>query len=89
MRVLVLPKWYPWPDRPVSGCSAASTRARRRCTTTSACSPSRPSGCAACLPDLGGPDEPVPTTRLIYRRPACAPAAMATQLVGMERAVRR
>ena len=89
MRVLVLPKWYPWPDRPVFGLFCrehARAAALHHDVRVLAFTPERMRGLYRLWDDV---DEPVPTTRLIYRRPVLRPAAMATQLAGMWEAVRR
>ena len=85
MRVLVLPKWYPWPDRPVFGVFSrehARAAAVHHDVRVLAFTPEPMSG-RALYRAWDDADEPLPTTRLIYRRPRLRPAAMATQLVGM------
>jgi glycosyltransferase involved in cell wall biosynthesis len=89
MRVLVLPKWYPWPDRPVFGLFCrehARAAALHHDVRVLAFRPERMPGVYRLWEDH---DEPVPTTRLLYRRPRLRPAAMATQLIGMRAALAR
>jgi glycosyltransferase involved in cell wall biosynthesis len=89
-RVLVLPKWYPWPDRPVFGLFCRE-QARAIAATNDvrvlAFTPEPMSG-RAVFRHWDDPAEPLPTMRLVYRRPLLRPAAMATQLVGMEAVLR-
>jgi glycosyltransferase involved in cell wall biosynthesis len=89
MRVLVLPKWYPWPDRPVFGLFCrehARAAALHHDVRVLAFTPQKLHGVYRLWEDH---EEPVPTTRLIYRRPFFRPAAMLTQLLGMREVVRR
>lgn len=89
MRVLVLPKWYPWPDRQVFGLFCrehARAAALHHDVHVLAFTPQAMSGLYRIWEDH---DEPVPTTRLIYRRPSLRPAAMATQLAGMWEVAKR
>lgn len=89
-RVLILPKWYPWPDRPVFGLfcrEQARAVAARNDVRVMAFTPERMSGTALFRYWEDGA-EPVRTLRLVYRRPALRPAAMATQLIGMRAALR-
>jgi glycosyltransferase involved in cell wall biosynthesis len=93
-RVLIMPKWYPWPDRPVFGLfcrEQARSAAGRNDVRVLAFTPQRMSGLAL-FRYSNDPSEPVRTVRLVYRRPRLRPAAMATQLIGMSavlRALRR
>jgi glycosyltransferase involved in cell wall biosynthesis len=91
MRVLVVPKWYPWPDRPAFGIfcrEQARALARRHEVVVLAADP-------VTSPEFGlfeladGVEDGVRTLRLRYRRPRLRPAAMACQLVGMVAALRR
>ena len=71
MRVLVLPKWYPWPDRPVFGVFSrehARAAAVHHDVRVLAFTPAPMRGLALhrAWEDA---DEPLPTTRLVYRRP--------------------
>jgi glycosyltransferase involved in cell wall biosynthesis len=89
-RVLVLPKWYPWPERPVFGLFCrehARAAALRHDVRVLAFRPERMAG-RSVFRHWADPDEPVVTERLVYRRPALRPAAMATQLVGMAAVLR-
>ena len=87
-RVLVLPKWYPWPDRPVFGLFCrehARAAALHNDVRVLAFTPEKMRGLYRFWED---PAEPVRTTRLVYKRPLLRPAAMATQLLGMHAALR-
>ncbi|MEA2282079.1 MAG: hypothetical protein QOK21_2686 [Solirubrobacteraceae bacterium] len=88
-RVLVMPKWYPWPERPVFGIFCRE-QARAVAATNDvrvlAFTPEPMSGLALSR-QWEDPAEPVPTLRLIYRRPRLRAAAMATQLAGMRHAL--
>jgi glycosyltransferase involved in cell wall biosynthesis len=86
--VLVLPKWYPWPERPVFGLFCrehARAAALRHDVRVLAFRPDRTPGVFHHWTD---PAEPLPTERLAYRRPWLRPAAMATQLAGMAAVLR-
>ena len=87
-RVLILPKWYPWPDRPVFGLftrEQARAAALHNDVRVLAFRPEPMRGLAISRV-LGGRGQ-----RHAARLPppARAAAAMATQLIGMERAIRR
>jgi glycosyltransferase involved in cell wall biosynthesis len=90
-RVLVVPKWYPWPDRPVFGIFCrehARALARSNEVVVLASDAVRhPPFRAFELTD--GVEEGIRTLRLRYRRPALRPAGMALQIVGMAVALRR
>jgi glycosyltransferase involved in cell wall biosynthesis len=89
-RILVLPKWYPWPDRPVFGVFCRE-QARAIAATNDvrvlAFTPEPMSG-RTLFRHWEDPAEPVPTTRLVYRRPRVRAAGMGTKLVGMEAVLR-
>lgn len=90
LRVLIMPKWYPWPDRPVFGLFCrehARAAARRNDVRVLAFTPEPMSG-RDVFRYSDDAAEPLETRRLIYRRPRLRPAAMATQLVGMRAALR-
>jgi glycosyltransferase involved in cell wall biosynthesis len=85
-----MPKWYPWPDRPVFGLfcrEQARAAALRNDVRVLAFTPEPMSG-RALFRTWADPGEPVPTQRLVYRRPALRPAAMVTQLIGMRAVLR-
>jgi glycosyltransferase involved in cell wall biosynthesis len=90
MRVLIVPKWYPWPDRPVFGIFC---REQARALATAHDVVVLASD-AVRAPDfrifeLGdGVEDGLRTIRIRYRRPAFRPAAMACQLAGMLAALR-
>src|SRR4051812_46223276 len=89
-RILIMPKWYPWPDRPVFGLfcrEQARAVAARNDVRVMAFTPQQMCGLAL-FRYWDDPAEPVRTLRLVYRRPALRPAAMATQLIGMSMALR-
>ena len=76
-RVLVLPKWYPWPDRPVHGLfcreqARAAALANDVRVLAFTPEPMRGATLHRIWEDV---EEPVPTTRLVYRRPRVRAAA--------------
>ncbi len=85
MRVLVVPKWYPWPDRPVLGIfcrEQARALARRHDVVVLASEAVRnPTFPAFELSDAI--EDGLRTFRVRYRRPWARPAAMAFQICGM------
>ena len=91
MRVLVVPKWYPWPDRPVFGIfcreQARAVAESHDVVVLASDAVRRPAFAAFELSDAveGG----LRTVRVRYRRPWFRPAAMAFQLWGMLAALRR
>ena len=91
MRVLVVPKWYPWPDRPVFGAFCrehAHALAREHDVVVLASDAVRnPLFTTFELSDAV--EDGLRTLRVRYRRPAFRPAAMAAQLTGMRSALRR
>jgi glycosyltransferase involved in cell wall biosynthesis/predicted O-methyltransferase YrrM len=85
MRVLVVPKWYPWPDRPVFGifCREQSRAlARRHDVVVLASDAVRSPGFAA-FELADAVEDGLRTIRVRYRRPLLRPAAMALQIAGM------
>lgn len=92
MRVLVVPKWYPWPDRPVLGIfcrEQALALAQSHDVVVLASDAVRsPDFLAFELSDATEP-EGLRTLRLRYRRPRFRPAAMGFQLAGMLAALAR
>lgn len=85
MRVLVVPKWYPWPDRPVFGIfcqeQARALAARHEVIVLASDAVRRPGfALFECSDEV---EEGLRTLRVRYRRPAFRPAAMAYQIVGM------
>lgn len=90
MRVLVVPKWYPSPDRPVFGIfcrEQARALARRHDVVVLASEAVRgPDFAAFRLQDAF--EDGVRTLRVRYRRPRWRPASMAFQLAGMLAALR-
>ena len=91
MRVLVVPKWYPWPDRPVFGSfcreQARALAAAHDVVVLASDAVRSPGFPAFELSD--GVEDGLRTIRLRYRRPAFRPAALACQLAGMLAALRR
>ncbi len=91
MRVLIAPKWYPWPDRPVFGIfcqEQARALATRHDVVVLASDAVRSPGFR--LFELSDAyEDGLRTMRVRYRRPRFRPAAMACQLVGMLAALRR
>lgn len=85
MRVLVVPKWYPWPDRPVFGIFCrehARAIAREHDVIVLASDAVRNPGFTA-FELADSVEEGLRTVRLTYRRPFFRPAAMFFQLFGM------
>jgi glycosyltransferase involved in cell wall biosynthesis len=91
MRVLVAPKWYPWPDRPVFGIfcrEQARAIARQHDVIVLASEAVNAPGFAVF--ELRDADEDgLRTLRVRYRRPRFRPAAMGCQIIGMLVALRR
>lgn len=91
LRVLVVPKWYPWPERPVFGLfcreHARALATRHDVVVLASLATRRPGFPAYRLED--SVEDGIRTLRVRYRRPLLRPAAMAFQLLGMLAAVRR
>jgi glycosyltransferase involved in cell wall biosynthesis len=91
MRVLVVPKWYPWPDRPVFGIfcrEQARALARTHDVVVLASEAVRSPGFLAFeLSDAV--EDGIRTLRIRYRRPHFRPVAMMCQIAGMLAALRR
>lgn len=91
LRVLVVPKWYPWPDRPVFGAfcreHARALATRHDVVVLASLATPRPGFAAFRLDDAV--EDGVRTIRVRYRRPFLRPAAMGFQLLGMLAARRR
>jgi glycosyltransferase involved in cell wall biosynthesis len=85
MRVLVVPKWYPWPDRPVFGIFCREHARALACshdvTVVAADAVRSPNFLVFELDDQM--EAGLRTLRVRYRRPAFRPAAAACQLLGM------
>jgi glycosyltransferase involved in cell wall biosynthesis len=91
LKLLVAPKWYPWPDRPVLG---AFCREHARALATehdvvvlASLATPRPDFAIFRLEEAV--EDGIRTMRVRYRRPFLRPAAMACQLLGMLAAWRR
>jgi len=85
VRVLVVPKWYPWPDRPVFGIfcrEQARALARRHDVVVLASDAVRDPGFAV-FQLTDAVEDGLRTMRVRYRRPRFRPAAMACQSLGM------
>ena len=87
MKVLVLPKWYPWPDKPVHGLFCREHARAAALHHDVRVLAFRPEKLRRVYQYWRDPSEPLPTTRLVYKRPLLRPAAMATQLIGMHAAL--
>jgi glycosyltransferase involved in cell wall biosynthesis len=91
LRVLVVPKWYPWPDRPVFGAfcreHARALATRHDVVVLASLATSRPDFAIFRLEDAV--EDGIRTLRVRYRRPFLRPFAMACQLFGMLAAWRR
>ncbi len=91
MRVLVVPKWYPWPERPVFGIfcrEQARALARRHDVVVLASQAVRDPGFAV-FELRDAVEDGLRTLRVRYRRPRFRPAAMACQLAGLSSALIR
>ncbi|MEX1141168.1 MAG: glycosyltransferase [Thermoleophilaceae bacterium] len=91
LQVLVVPKWYPWPDRPVLGIfcreHARALATRHDVVVLASLATRRPGFAAFRLDDAV--EDGIRTIRIRYRRPVLRPAAMGFQLLGMLAALRR
>jgi glycosyltransferase involved in cell wall biosynthesis len=85
LRVLVVPKWYPWPELPVFGAfcreHARALATRHDVVVLASLAMPRPGFAAFRLED--SVEQGVRTLRVRYRRPFLRPAAMGFQLLGM------
>ena len=90
MRVLVVPKWYPWPDRPVLGifCQEQARALAPRHDVVVLASDAVRSPDFRTFQLTDGVEDGLRTIRVRYRRPWFRPAAMACQLAGMLAALR-
>ena len=91
MRVLVVPKWYPWPDRPVFGifCREQVRALSCRHDIVVLASDAIPSPGFAAFELNDAVEDGLRTLRVRYRRPRFRPAAMGCQIAGMLVALRR
>jgi L-malate glycosyltransferase len=91
LRVLVVPKWYPWPDRPVFGIfcreHARALATRHDVVVLASLATPNPPFTAFALEDAV--EDGLRTLRVRYRRPFLRPAAMGFQVLGMLAALRR
>jgi glycosyltransferase involved in cell wall biosynthesis len=91
MRVLVVPKWYPWPDRPVFGIfcrDQARALALRHDVVVLASDATRdPPFRAFAISD--SLEDGLRTLRVRYRRPRLRPLALGFQILGLLCALRR
>ena len=85
LRVLVVPKWYPWPERPFFGlfCREHARALARRHEVVVLASLATPSPDFAAWRLTEGVENGIRTLRVRYRRPFLRPAAMGFQLGGM------
>lgn len=90
-RVLIVPKWYPWPERPVFGAfcreHARALATRHDVVVLASLATPRPGFAIFELEDAV--EDGIRTLRVRYRRPFLRPAAMGCQLLGMLAAWRR
>jgi glycosyltransferase involved in cell wall biosynthesis len=91
LRVLVVPKWYPWPERPVFGLfcreHARALATRHDVVVLASLATPKPGFAVFRLED--SVEDGIRTLRVRYRRPFLRPAAMGCQLFGMLAAWRR
>ena len=90
-RILVVPKWYPWPERPVFGIfcreHARALATRHEVTVLASLATPKPDFALYRLTDEV--EDGIRTLRVRYRRPLLRPFSMACQLLGMLAALRR
>ena len=91
LRVLVVPKWYPWPEKPFFGlfCREHARALARRHEVVVLASLATPSPAFLAYELTDEVEDGIRTLRVRYRRPVLRPAAMAFQLLGMLAALRR
>ena len=84
-RVLVVPKWYPWPDRPVFGlfCREHARALSRRHDVVVLASLATPSPDFALFRLTDEIEDGLRTLRVRYRRPWFRPASMGCQIAGL------
>jgi len=85
LRILVVPKWYPWPERPVFGlfCREHAHALARRHEVVVLASLATPSPPFVAYELTDALEDGIRTMRVRYRRPFLRPAAMGFQLLGM------
>ncbi len=85
LRVLIVPKWYPWPERPVFGifCREHARALARRHDVAVLASLATPSPDFMLYRLTDEVEDDLRTLRVRYRRPRLRPAAMGCQLLGM------
>ena len=90
-RVLVVPKWYPWPERPVFGlfCREHARALARRHEVAVLASLATPAPTFRAYELTDEVEDGIRTLRVRYRRPRLRPAAMGFQLLGMLHALWR
>lgn len=90
-RILVVPKWYPWPEQPVFGIfcreHARALATRHDVAVLASLATPKPGFLLFELTDEV--EDGLRTLRVRYRRPWFRPAAMGCQLIGMLAALRR
>ena len=91
LRILVVPKWYPWPERPVFGlfCREHARALARRHEVVVLASLATPAPSFAAYELTDAFEDGIRTLRVRYRRPFLRPAAMGFQLLGMLHALWR
>lgn len=91
MRILVVPKWYPWPELPVFGifCREHARALATRHEVAVLASLATPGADFPIYRLTDEVEDGIRTLRVRYRRPRIRPLAMACQLAGMLAALRR
>lgn len=91
MRVLVVPKWYPWPQWPVWGifCREHAAALATRHDVVVLASLATPNPAFGLYELTDGVEEGLRTLRVRYRRPRLRPLALGCQLLGMTAAIWR
>ncbi|HEV2753693.1 MAG TPA: glycosyltransferase [Solirubrobacteraceae bacterium] len=90
LRILVVPKWYPWPERPFFAlfCREHARALARRHEVVVLASLATPSPPFRAYELTDAVEDGIRTMRVRYRRPFLRPAAMGFQLLGMLAALR-
>ena len=91
LRILVVPKWYPWPEKPVFGlfCREHARALARRHEVVVLASLATPAPSFPAYELTDEREDGIRILRVRYRRPTLRPAAMGFQLLGMLHALVR
>ena len=91
MRILIVPKWYPWPDRPVFGifCQEQARALARHHDVVVLASDATPDPPFRAFTLSDGIEDGLRTLRVRYRRPRLRPLALGFQVAGLLTALTR